>query len=177
MIWNGSREKLLRPHGKIYKERARIIIMTYTEIKEKNNRKYYYRVRTMRKGKKFQKKRIYLGKNLPKKGLILKEKEADKKLNPKKINKELEKIKPKIKEILKKNKIKKAGIFGSYAKGEQSKNSDIDILIEFNGSLLDLVGVEIELKKKLRKKVDLLTYGGINHLLRERILNEEVRII
>ena len=151
--------------------------MAYTEIKEKNGRKYYYRVRTMRKGKKFQKKRVYLGKNLSKKELSLKEKQADKRLNPKKTNKELEKIKPKIKEILKKNKIKKAGIFGSYAKGEQKKNSDIDILIEFDGSLLDLVGVEIELKKKLRKKVDLITYGGINHLLRKRILNEEVRII
>ena len=151
--------------------------MSYTEIKETNNKKYYYRVRTLRKGKKFKKERIYLGKNLSKEDLSLKEKEADKKLNPKKINKELEKIKPKIKEILKKNKIKKAGIFGSYAKGEQSKNSDIDILIEFNGSLLDLVELEIELKEKLKKKVDLITYTGINHLLRDRILNEEIRII
>ena len=151
--------------------------MAYTEIKEKNNKKYYYRVRTLRKDNKFKKKRIYLGKNLSEKDLAIKEKEADIELNPRKINKELQKIKPKIEEILKKNKIRKAGIFGSYAKGEQTKNSDVDILIEFNGSLLDLVGVEMELKKKLRKKVDLLTYNGINHLLKERILNEEVRII
>lgn len=151
--------------------------MAYTEIKGKNNRKYYYRVRTLRKNKKFKKKRIYLGKNLSEKDLALKEEEADIKLNPKKVNKELQKIKPQIKKILKKNKIRKAGIFGSYAKGEQKNNSDVDILIEFNGSLLDLVGIEMELKKKLRKKVDLLTYGGINHLLKERILNEEVRII
>ena len=55
-----------------------------------------------------------------------------------------------------------------------------DLLIEVKGkkfSLLDLIGLESELKKKLGKRVDLLTYNGINHLLRERILNEEVRII
>ncbi len=89
-------------------------------------------------------------------------------------------IKKKIKGVLKKNKVVRAGIFGSYARGEESKNSDIDILIEVKAkkfSLLDLVGLEMELGKILGKKVDLLTYGGINNLLRERILNEEVRII
>ncbi|MBU2576695.1 MAG: nucleotidyltransferase family protein [Nanoarchaeota archaeon] len=146
-------------------------------MQKKNNRKYYYRAKSLRKGSKIRKERIYLGVNLKEEELKSKEKQADKKLSPLKINKKLEKIKPKIKEILKKNNIKKAGIFGSYAKGEQRKDSDVDILIEFDGSLLDLVGLEIELKKKLRKKIDLITYGGINHLLRERILNEEVRII
>jgi len=43
--------------------------------------------------------------------------------------------------------------------------------------LLDLVGLEMELKKILKKKVDLLTYNGLNHLLKERILKEEIRII
>ena len=35
----------------------------------------------------------------------------------------------------------------------------------------------MELEKTLGKKVDLLTYKGINHHLKERILDEEVRII
>lgn len=94
--------------------------------------------------------------------------------------KEIDKIKPKIVKILKKHKVSKAGIFGSYARGEQKKNSDVDILIEVNGrkfSLLDLVGLEMELKKSLGKKVDLLTYNGISPYLKDRILNEEVRII
>ena len=60
---------------------------------------------------------------------------------------------------------------------DYKKNSDIDMLVEFNGSLLTLVGIEMELKEKLRKKVDLLTYNGINHLLKERILKEEIRIL
>lgn len=94
--------------------------------------------------------------------------------------KEINKIKPKITKILKKHGIVRAGIFGSYARGEQKKNSDVDILIEVRGrdfSLLDLIGIENELKKSLKKKVDLLTYAGINHLLKKRILGEEVRII
>ena len=92
-------------------------------------------------------------------------------------NKNIKEIKKKIIRILKKNKVVRAGIFGSYATGEQKKNSDIDILIEFNGSLLDLVGLEMELKKILKIKVDLLTYGGISPYLKDRILNEEIRII
>lgn len=91
--------------------------------------------------------------------------------------KELKTLKPKIIRILKKKGIKRAGIFGSFARGEQKKNSDIDILISFNGSLLGLVRIERELEGNLGIKVDLLTYSGINPLLKKRILNEEVRII
>ena len=93
------------------------------------------------------------------------------------MKKQISKIAPKIRKILKKHYIAKAGIFGSYARGEAKKNSDIDILIEFSGSLLDLVRLENELKRILKKRVDLLTYRAIHPLLKERILNEEIRII
>ena len=55
--------------------------MVYTEIKEKNGKKYYYRVLNIRKGNNFKKKRIYLGVNLEKKELKNKEVNADKKLS------------------------------------------------------------------------------------------------
>ncbi len=93
---------------------------------------------------------------------------------------EVSKIKSKVFKILKKNGVVRAGIFGSYARNKQKKNSDIDILIEVKGkkfSLLDLIGLEMKLEKLLKRKVDLLTYKGLNHLLRDRILSEEVRII
>ncbi|MBS3127167.1 nucleotidyltransferase family protein [Candidatus Woesearchaeota archaeon] len=96
------------------------------------------------------------------------------------MTKEIQEIRRKVVPLMKKYGVVRAGIFGSYARGEQKKGSDIDLLIEVKGkkfSLLDLIGLESELKKKLGKRVDLLTYNGINHLLRERILNEEVRII
>ena len=55
-----------------------------------------------------------------------------------------------------------------------------DPLIEYKNddkSLLDLVGLEMELKKKLRKKVDLLTYDSIHPLLRESILEDQKIIL
>ena len=90
-------------------------------------------------------------------------------------------LKRKIIPILKKNGVVKAGIFGSYATGKAKKNSDIDILIQIRKrkkfSLFDLTELEMKLKNKLKKDVDLLTYNGINPLLKERILSEEIRII
>ncbi|MEK6898050.1 MAG: Fic family protein [Nanoarchaeota archaeon] len=73
--------------------------MVYTEIKEKDGKKYYYRVVSVRKGKKIGKKRIYLGFDLDKRKLKEKETEADIELNllntllTDKEKKELEKIK------------------------------------------------------------------------------------
>ena len=80
---------------------------------------------------------------------------------------------------LKRNDVIKAGLFGSFARGEAKKKSDVDILIKFKGrkSLIDLAGLEIELENKLGKKVDLLTYSSIHPLLKKRILGEEVRIL
>jgi len=54
--------------------------MTYTEIKKKGEKKYYYRVKSIRQGKKVNKQRIYLGGNLTKQELKEKEQQADKKL-------------------------------------------------------------------------------------------------
>ena len=96
------------------------------------------------------------------------------------LNKNLKRIARIAVPLLKKNGVVKAGIFGSYARGEEKKKSDIDIVIQVRKktfSLLDLIGLEMELKKKLRKNVDLLTYNGLNRLLKERILLEEVRIV
>jgi len=90
---------------------------------------------------------------------------------------EINKIKPKIRRILEKNGVVKAGIFGSYARGEQNKNSDIDILVDFKGSLLALVRLERKLEDILGRKVDLLTYRGISPLLRKRIRQEEIQIL
>jgi|SRR3989344_1907083 len=156
--------------------------MAFTEVRNINGKKYYYRVISIRNGDKVSKKRIYLGTGLIDSEIIEKEKEADKKMITKKIkpNKEIEKIKSKITKVLKKNKVSKAGIFGSYSRGEQNKNSDIDIAVEINDSNMSLLGF-IELKMKLEdilgKKVDLVEYSVIKKLIKNRILNEEVRII
>ena len=91
---------------------------------------------------------------------------------------ELMKLKPKIVKTLKKYGVKRAGIFGSFVRGEQGKNSDIDVLIEpTKGMGLEFVGVKLELEDELGRKVDLITYKGIHPLIKREILEEEVRII
>ena len=52
--------------------------MAYTEVKERNEKRYYYRVISVRKGEKISKARKYLGVNLRKEELSLKERAADK---------------------------------------------------------------------------------------------------
>ncbi len=151
--------------------------MTYTEVKEKNGKKYYYRVRSIRKGSKFSKERVYMGADLSGKELSEKEARADKDLNRERIKKGIEKIKPQIIYTLKKNNIKKAGIFGSYARGDQKKDSDIDIIVQpAKNSGFGFAGIEIELEKKLKKKVDLVSYEGISPYLKKHILREEVKL-
>lgn len=155
--------------------------MAYTEIKERNGNKYYYKVISLRKGDKISKLRRYLGVNLHKKELSFKERGADKEFNAlyqDKKKKLLKNIGQKIIVVLKRNNIKKAGIFGSYARGEKKKGSDIDILIEPpKGMGFGFVRVQFELQNTLKKKVDLLSYNAIHPRLRRRILREEVRIL
>ena len=89
-------------------------------------------------------------------------------------------IKKKITPILRKNRVIKAGIFGSYARGEQKNNSDIDLLIKVKDnkfSLLDFVGLKLDLENTLGIKVDLVEYETIKPKIREKILNEEIKII
>ena len=54
------------------------------------------------------------------------------------------------------------GIFGSYARGEQKKDSDIDILVEVEPTIgLEFVSLADELEKLLQHKVDLVSKRGI----------------
>ena len=90
-----------------------------------------------------------------------------------------DKIRKKILPVLRRYDIKRAAIFGSFAKGESTEGSDIDILVEFKGekSLLDLAGLKIALEELLSMKVDVLTYNSLNPLLKESILSEQVVIL
>jgi len=81
-------------------------------------------------------------------------------------------------ELRKKYKVRELGIFGSYARGEQKKSSDIDILVKFNpnASLFDFVGLGNYLEEKLKIKVDVVSEGGIRPELRSNIIKGVVRI-
>lgn len=81
--------------------------------------------------------------------------------------------------LLKKYGVVRAGIFGSYARGEEKKKSDVDFLVKVTGnkSLLDIVRLQLELEQNLGTKVDLLEYEEISPYLKKKILSEEVRIL
>jgi len=95
------------------------------------------------------------------------------------MNNQIIEIRNKISNILKENDVKRASLFGSVVRGELTDESDIDILIEFEGrkSLLNLVRLKIELEDILKRKVDVLTYNSLHPLLKDRILREQEVIL
>ena len=86
------------------------------------------------------------------------------------MNQTIKRLKPLIVKILKKNDVVKAGIFGSYARGEAKKNSDIDILVDPpRGIGFGFAGIQLELEEKLGKKVHLVTYKSIHPYIKKNI--------
>lgn len=82
--------------------------------------------------------------------------------------------------ILKRHSVKRASIFGSFARGDARAGSDVDFLIEYKGknkTLFDLVDLKSDLEERLDRKVDLITYSSIYWRIRERILAEQVVIL
>jgi predicted nucleotidyltransferase len=78
--------------------------------------------------------------------------------------------------ILADYKAKDIGLFGSFVRGDQSENSDIDVLVEFEegANLFDLVGLGQYLEEALQHKVDVVPKSAIRPELRESILQEVV---
>jgi hypothetical protein len=68
-----------------------------------------------------------------------------------------------LKDILENFAVKKAILFGSYAKNTQTSKSDIDLVIDSEGKLLNInfYGLLEELVEKLQKKVDLIEISEI----------------
>lgn len=81
--------------------------------------------------------------------------------------------------ILKRYDVSRAAVFGSFARNQMRRNSDIDILIDIkkNISLLDFVGLKLEIEEVLGKKVDLVEYETIKPLIKERIIKEQLVIL
>jgi predicted nucleotidyltransferase len=65
-------------------------------------------------------------------------------------------------------------VFGSVLRGAETPESDIDLLVEFapDRSLLDLVGLQIDLETLLGRRTDVVTEASLSPYLRERILLE-----
>ncbi len=95
------------------------------------------------------------------------------------MNDHMEIVSKKIVGILRRNDVIRASFFGSIVRGEMTEESDIDILVEFDGkkSLLDLAHLKNELEDAINRRVDLLTFKSLHPRLRDRILSEQVQIL
>ena len=81
-------------------------------------------------------------------------------------------------ELYKKYGVEEIGLFGSFARGEETDKSDIDILVEFKNpvSLLLVSSIEIYLSDLLGIRVDLVRKRNIRKELKDNILNEVVNL-
>lgn len=88
-------------------------------------------------------------------------------------------IKAKVIPILKRHNAVKAGLFGSFVTGMEKPDSDVDILVELKDdvSLLDYIGIKLELEEALGRNVDLVEYGTLKPLLKDKILSQQVPIL
>jgi len=76
--------------------------------------------------------------------------------------------------------IEKAWVFGSYARGEETRKSDLDVMVRFDKSatitLLDYAGIMIDLENLLHKKVDLVEEGYLRPWAQESAEQDKILV-
>ena len=74
--------------------------------------------------------------------------------------------------------VESLGLFGSYVRGEERADSDLDVLVEFSRptGLFGFVGLQEELSELLRVNVDLVMKGALRRRIGRRILEEVVLV-
>ena len=76
-------------------------------------------------------------------------------------------------DILRKFKVRRIGLFGSFARGEQKKHSDIDFLVEFDEPTFDnFIDLLFSLEKLFARKVELITNGSLSPYLQPFVEKE-----
>ena len=88
--------------------------------------------------------------------------------------KRLEKAAPGIRENFG---VKRIGIFGSFARGEQTRKSDVDVLVDFAqgyATLHNFIGLADYLEALFKRKVDLITVEGVDKYIRHRVEEEVI---
>ena len=81
--------------------------------------------------------------------------------------------------VLKRYFIKRAAIFGSFAKGNTTANSDIDLLIEpeNNFTLFKMLQLEQEISQLINRKVDLVEYSALKPSIKNEVLGSAITIL
>ena len=84
----------------------------------------------------------------------------------------IQKLRAKVLRVSKAYRVRNVRIFGSFARGEQSKSSDVDLLVDLPDgmTLFEFSGLKTDLEKSLKRKVDVVPARSIKKSLRTRIL-------
>ena len=92
---------------------------------------------------------------------------------------QLSELAKRISPILKAHGVIRASVFGSFARGTQREESDLDLLVEFAGGrgLLDQAALEADLSEQLGREVEVITYRALNSHIREQALRDQVVIL
>jgi predicted nucleotidyltransferase len=95
------------------------------------------------------------------------------------ISKQIEELANNIVPLLRDGGVIEASIFGSFSRGEDKLESDLDLLVRYkeNVSLFDVSSLKFELEKLLGIKVDLVSKDYLKPRIKKRILQESVRIL
>jgi predicted nucleotidyltransferase len=93
-----------------------------------------------------------------------------------KIRTQLSAVKPRIEAAAKKHGLRNLRVFGSVARGEASKTSDIDLLVDAvpGTSLFDIAGFQNEVEKVLGRNVDVITPEDLSPRIRDSALADAV---
>ena len=91
----------------------------------------------------------------------------------------MEEIREKAVPILEDYGVERAAVFGSYARGEETEDSDVDLLVRIDDdlSLLDVSRLKIELEDVLGKEVDIVEEGVVKSGMEEYIEEDQVAIV
>lgn len=90
------------------------------------------------------------------------------------MTKKILELQKKIVPFAKKHNISYVALFGSFARGEETKKSDVDLVVRFSKQigLFEFSGIKLGLEKKLKRKVDLVTEGSINKHVKKYIMED-----
>jgi len=90
----------------------------------------------------------------------------------------IDEIKKRFEKVAKKYEIEEAYLFGSYARGDATKKSDVDIFIKEGKiqSLLQLCGFRLDVQDALKKEIDIVLEDGANTELEKNIGKDLLKI-
>jgi len=86
---------------------------------------------------------------------------------------------PVLREVLRRHRVTRAAFFGSVARGQETAQSDVDLLVEFapGRSLLDQAALELDLIALFGREVEVVTWQSLDPRIRERALHDQVAIL